>query len=145
MFLQKNQLSNFRHFFVYFAHTWISPGKYFTIETKIISTFLWIFTVQKIINSFVVLITWLTCTFACVYISEKIAFTWQNISAYRVFHARRILRLLRISRTSFYTRLSSGSAFSRMEDAKRFPCSPMAGKRSSSNRPCLASNFRFLV
>lgn len=40
LFLQKNQLSNFRHFFVYFAHTWISPGKYFTIETKIISTFL---------------------------------------------------------------------------------------------------------
>lgn len=117
----KNQIFKFSSLLRTFCtnnFTWKIFYEY--IETKIISTFLRTFSVQKIKNSFVVLITWLTCTktFAYVHIYiyiilEKIAFTWQNISVYKVFHVRRILRLLRISRTSFYTWLSSGSAFSR--------------------------------
>lgn len=121
-----------------------------TIETKVISTFLRIFSVQKIENSFVVLITRLTCqsssrkiyenftyiVYVYIYILEKIGFTWKNISACRVFHVRRILRLLRISRTSHVTRGCPLAQHFRDGGCKAISMQPHGGcKRSPPSNP----------
>lgn len=65
----KNQIFKFSSLLRTFCtnnFTWKIFYEY--IETKIISTFLRTFSVQKIKNSFVVLITWLTCTKTFAYV-----------------------------------------------------------------------------
>lgn len=111
-----------------------------TIETKVISTFLRIFSVQKIENSFVVLITRLTCQSSSRKIYENFTYiVYVYIYIYigkDRFYLEKYIRMQSIpcaqdpqAATNFsyepcYTWLSSGSAFSRWRMQSDFHVAP---------------------
>lgn len=127
-----------------------------TIETKVISTFLRIFSVQKIENSFVVLITRLTCQSSSRKIYEN--FTYIVYVYIYIYWKRQVLPGKIYPHVEYSMCVGSSGCYEflvramlhvavlwlsifEMEDAKRFPCSPMADANDPPPTPPIRTLF----